>query len=158
VCKRLFPGMFAKDEVKTMLHNMLCEYGFACVAMSMSKPCAQQMCAWKMCAWWSVLGNNGFMLLRVADHFGGFFLFLLIFWLCATLMLWLVFDIMLLQRPGVISFFLILIYSLYKKKVLAPRRYVPCCADHWPNSMRSGWTWFIHRSHGTVMQKGIIPA
>jgi hypothetical protein len=45
------------------------------------------------------------------------FLFLFsFFWLCATLMPWLVIDIMLLQRLDVIGMFLILIYYLYQKK------------------------------------------
>jgi hypothetical protein len=63
------------------------------VAMSTLKPCAQ-----RMCVWWSMLGNSviGFMLLRVADHFSGFFLFDFLLWLCTALMSRLVFNIMML--------------------------------------------------------------
>jgi hypothetical protein len=40
-----------------------------------------------------------------------------VFWLCASVMSRLAPDILLLQRLGVICIFLILIYSLYRKKI-----------------------------------------
>jgi hypothetical protein len=62
VWTRLSLGVFAEDEVKTMLHNMFCKHSFAYVTMFTLKSRA-----WQMCTWWPVLGNSGLMLLRVAD-------------------------------------------------------------------------------------------
>jgi hypothetical protein len=79
---------------------------------------------------------------------GSFFLF---FWLCTSLMSRLIQDIMLLQRLGVSGIILVLIYSLYQKKV---GNWDVCCSSLLRLSLEVGSgqrvLWFV-----LVVSKGL---
>lgn len=75
----------------------------------------------------------------------GLFLSSSFFWLCASLMSWLALDIMLLLRLGVIGISLILISSLYRKKVNGSLWFLDekCSAEPWSRGSTLLHRWVI---------------